>query len=99
MTQEQFHWRVADLEDSGLSHEEAIEQVAWAEDHPAHANLKSGRCTLCEEDATELVPWGQRESLCWQCADYQLDLMARAIQEIVPDGINAVIALGGVAVA
>lgn len=61
--------------------------------------LQGGRCTLCEEEVPELVQWAARERLCWRCADYQLDLLALAVQELVPDGIDAVIALGGVAVA
>jgi hypothetical protein len=40
-----------------------------------------GRCTGCETDAAELLPWTPRERLCWRCVDLQLDLLAGAISE------------------
>lgn len=45
--------------------------------------VAGGRCTGCEEEAAELLPWTPRERLCWACTDLQLDLMAKAIGELV----------------
>jgi hypothetical protein len=42
--------------------------------------VRGGRCTGCEEDSLELIPWSG-ERLCWACVDVQLDLMAAAILE------------------
>lgn len=38
-------------------------------------------CTGCEQGTTELVPWSG-ERLCWDCTDLQLDLMAKALQDM-----------------
>jgi hypothetical protein len=46
--------------------------------------VAAGRCTLCENDAAELVPWTTRERLCWECVDQQMDLLARAVEDILP---------------
>jgi hypothetical protein len=45
--------------------------------------VAAGVCTGCEEEAAELLPWTPRERLCWRCTDLQLDLMAKAIGEMV----------------
>lgn len=45
--------------------------------------VAGGRCTGCEQEAAELLPWTPRERLCWACTDLQLDLMAKAIGEMV----------------
>lgn len=42
--------------------------------------VMGGRCTQCEHDTFELLPWSG-ERLCWDCFDHQLDLMAKAIHE------------------
>lgn len=42
--------------------------------------VAGGRCTMCEADSYELLPWSG-ERICWDCFDHQLDLMAKAIQE------------------
>lgn len=44
----------------------------------AERTVAPGRCTLCEEDSPELVPWSG-ERLCWNCTDRQLDLLALAV--------------------
>lgn len=44
--------------------------------------VAAGRCTGCENEAPELVPWAG-ERLCWSCTDLQLDLMAAAMDELV----------------
>ena len=41
----------------------------------------SGTCTGCEKHAGFLVPWAG-ESLCLDCTDYQLDLLALALAEL-----------------
>jgi hypothetical protein len=46
--------------------------------------VAAGRCTLCENDAAELVPWATGERLCWECVDQQMDLLARAVEDILP---------------
>lgn len=41
-------------------------------------------CTGCEKavDKGDLIPWsGQR--LCWDCMDFQLDLLAKAVSDDV----------------
>lgn len=38
-----------------------------------------GNCTQCGGPGGE-VPWGQRETLCWDCTDQQIDLLALACQ-------------------
>lgn len=38
-------------------------------------------CTGCEQLSCELVPWSG-ERLCWDCTDLQLDLMAKALQDM-----------------
>ena len=53
------------------------------EQSAAERTVAGGRCTLCEEDVPELLPWsGQR--LCWQCVDLNLDLLAKAVLETTP---------------
>lgn len=42
--------------------------------------VAGGRCSLCERDADELLPWASQR-LCWDCVDIQLDLLAKAVQE------------------
>jgi hypothetical protein len=61
-----------------------LDRYDWSQAHisppvpPAHSQL----CTQCERDVAE-VPWSG-ERLCWDCADIQLDLMARALLEAAP---------------
>ena len=43
--------------------------------------VAGGVCTLCENEASELVPWGTAERLCWGCTDLQIDLLAKAVAE------------------
>ena len=43
--------------------------------------IAGGLCTLCENDADELLPWGGCERLCWACVDLNLDLLAKAVSE------------------
>jgi hypothetical protein len=38
--------------------------------------LHGGTCTLHGGPADELVPWGTRHELCWDCLDEQLDMLA-----------------------
>lgn len=46
-----------------------------------------GHCTGCGTQSPELVPWsGQR--LCWDCADFQLDLVASAILADAPVSVG-----------
>lgn len=84
MSYEQFHRRVEDLISHGETLDHAIELAAWETDHPGEAAVKGGTCTLCEDDASELVPWATRERLCWHCVDIQLDLLAKAVRDIMP---------------
>lgn len=46
------------------------------------------RCTLCEQDADQLIPW-RGERLCWDCVDLNMDLLARAIAEATPVRIGS----------
>lgn len=41
--------------------------------------VAGGTCTLCGHDSDELLPWASSERLCWDCTDYQLDLLALAV--------------------
>lgn len=55
----------------------------YDEQSAAERTVAGGRCTLCEEDVPELLPWsGQR--LCWDCVDLNLDLLAKAVLETTP---------------
>lgn len=76
---EQFQVR----EDTAL--QDALAQYDAVEDHAASCErtVAAGRCTGCEAEAGELIPWTPRERLCWACTDLQLDLMAKAIGEMV----------------
>ena len=47
--------------------------------------IAAGRCTGCEQDVPELLPWASHERLCWACADLQLDLLAIAVGELWAD--------------
>jgi hypothetical protein len=55
-----------------------------SQDAACERTVAGGRCTLCERDAPELVPWATAERLCWGCVDVQLDLLARAIMDAGP---------------
>lgn len=65
--------------------QDARAQYDAVEDHAASCErtIAGGRCTGCERESAELLPWTSRERLCWDCADLQLDLMALAIGEMV----------------
>lgn len=60
---------------------EAMAQYDAVEDHAASCErtVAAGRCTGCEQEAGELIPWTPRERLCWRCTDLQLDLLALAM--------------------
>jgi hypothetical protein len=51
-------------------------------DHDARCErtVAPGTCTGCETPAAELLPWSG-ERLCVNCADIQLDLLAKAVAE------------------
>jgi hypothetical protein len=71
------------FDDSDESFELLLDGAATGPDTgygPEPRTLASGRCTLCEADTAELVPWAG-ERLCWTCTDLQLDLLARAVME------------------
>lgn len=54
-------------------------------DHQAacERTVAGGRCTLCETESAELVPWSG-DRLCMGCVDLQLDLLAKAVQADAP---------------
>jgi hypothetical protein len=50
----------------------------------SEAVIAGGQCTQCEHDSAELIPWTTDQRLCWDCVDFQLDLLALAVQDILP---------------
>jgi hypothetical protein len=72
----QFPSKAAELDAARAQYDAVEDFIALSE-----RTVAAGRCTGCEADAPELLPWTSHERLCWRCVDLQLDLLAKAISE------------------
>lgn len=74
----QIHDWIAGSTETGAMTDAAVDFQAACE-----RTVAGGRCTLCENESAELIPWSG-ERLCMGCVDLQLNLLAKAVQEDTP---------------